>query len=66
MIRYQPAVQFRGQTFTGATHDDATAKLCLRFPRYRETSRKADPILRGFNSPDGVFMNLLEVARRAA
>jgi hypothetical protein len=66
MIRYQAAVQFRGQTFTGATHDDATAKLALRFPRYREISRKVEPILRGFNSPDGVFMNLLQVARREA
>jgi hypothetical protein len=66
MIRYQAAVQFRGQTFTGATHDDATGQLARRFPRYRETSRKLEPILRGFNSPDGVFMNLLEVARRAA
>jgi len=66
MIRYQAAVQFRGETFTGATHDDAFAKLALRFPRYRETSRKLEPIARGFNSPDGLFMNLLQVARMAA
>jgi len=56
MTRYQAAVQFRGETFTGASHDDAFAQLARRFPRYRETSRKAEPISRGRKSPEGEFV----------
>jgi hypothetical protein len=56
MTRHRAAVQFRGETFTGATHDDATARLARRFPRYRETSRKAEPIAHGRKSPEGEFV----------
>jgi len=63
-MKYQAAVQFRGETFIGVDHDSAIAKLANRFPRYRETSRRLEPLSRGWNSPDGVFMSLLEIARR--
>jgi hypothetical protein len=41
-------VHFRGLTFSGATHEHALATLAKRFPHYKSTPRKSDPIVRGW------------------
>ena len=61
---YRKAVKFRGETFEGATHEDAIKKLEARFPNYRESSRKTEPIQHGYITPEGKFeQNLLNIAR---
>ena len=62
--KYRPAVTFRGETFEGATHEDAVTKLAKRFPNYRDSSRKTHPIAHGYLTPEGKFeKNLLAIAR---
>src|ERR1700730_18336764 len=53
--RFQPAVHFRGLIFTGQTHEYALANLAKRFPHYKSTPRKCDPIVRGWLSPEKAF-----------
>ena len=61
---YRKAVRFRGETFEGATHEESIAKLAKRFPNYRESSRKTEPIQHGYITPEGKFeQNLLNIAR---
>ena len=62
-VKYQPTVKFRGQEFSGKDHDEAITKLEERFPNYRETSRKAEPIVRGWKTPEGKFKTLMQIAR---
>ena len=62
---FRKAVQYKGETFEGETHEAAIAKLEKRFPRYKETARKTEPIVRGYITPEGKFeSNLLNIARR--
>jgi hypothetical protein len=51
----QPAVDFRGFIFTGQTHEYALANLAKRFPHYKSTSRKSDPIVRGWLDSNNTF-----------
>jgi protein strawberry notch len=60
---YQPTVRFRGEEFTGESHEAAIEKLAKRFPRYRESDRKAEPIVRGWKTPEGQFKTLMQIAR---
>ena len=51
----RPTVSFRGLLFSGQTHEFALQALAKRFPRYKESDRKDDPIVRGWTSSTGHF-----------
>jgi hypothetical protein len=51
----RPTVSFRGLLFSGQTHEFALKNLAKRFPNYRSTPRKSDPIARGWTDSNGIF-----------